>query len=271
MSIADLHLRSDQRPRDDGRIVAALGRHRRRLASVAADLTDEQWVAPSRCGHWSVGDVLLHLCDTGFVFGERPAADVWEGGFDPNETPDRYVERHRRQSREWVADQLAARADEMVATIERWEAEVADHVVDSVWGATVDWRLIAAHLLWDGHMHERDMALPLGMTPAISPEDLHIAVAYGVMMCGVPAVLATSSLDPVELRLSGAGGGVFRIGAVDGVIDVHTTALDGPGEAPVGEVFDALAGRGAELTDLISDRPEVGALSFTGAHLRAAG
>ena len=59
-------------------------RQRLRLLDVLADLSDDQWAAPSRCEGWRVQDVAAHI-----ISGRRLLAcvDLERSGRQSNEVP----------------------------------------------------------------------------------------------------------------------------------------------------------------------------------------
>ena len=265
-----IELISDQIPECGADIVAALARQRARMASSAASLSPDEWEHPSRCGHWSIGDVCLHLCDTGLAFGSRPEADERSGDFDPNNTPDEYVERHRADGRTWAIETLAVNGQRLTDITAGWLANGHDHLHGSVWGAEVDWRMVAAHLVWDGYLHERDIAEPLGRSVEVSDEDMAVVLAYATMMCTVPALRDDGDLPPIEFAVGGQVGSRVSVSAASGVgtvtAEMDAATSQGPDAAIV---IDAMAGRG-DLMALYPGRDEMGALMFTGAFLAAA-
>ena len=138
----------------------------------------------------------------------------------------------------------------------------------AVWGAPVDWRLLATHGFWDGWLHERDVVLPLGRTQATGDEEARLAVAYGLLLAGVMATFMQLPLD-TELRLDGIGGGTFalRVDGGDAIVRaVPTRAAGAQSHGSAVVVADALSGRGAEVGDVLDvDAELVARLS----HLRA--
>src|SRR4051794_15328761 len=83
-------------PVDDQRV--PLSRQRRRFEAALASLSDEQWLAPSRCAGWTVQDVIAHVIGVnGFwqisiTSGAAGAPTKYLVGFDPVATPQQMVE-----------------------------------------------------------------------------------------------------------------------------------------------------------------------------------
>jgi hypothetical protein len=98
-------------------------------------------------------------------------------GFDPATTPARMVAGMRDLARGDVFDQLVASNDGFLAVL-------AD-LDDSGWSVPaespvghVPMRLIAQHALWDTWIHERDIALPLGLTPDVEADEIGSCLRY---------------------------------------------------------------------------------------------
>ncbi len=106
---------------------------------------------------------------------------------------------------------------------------------------------VVQHALWDAWVHERDVVLPLGLTPVEEDDEVLASLQYAAavnagfgLMAGiaVPATLLLEVTDPTA-----------RIAVTVGDA-VHTTSLveDVPADAVV------LAGRAVDLTEMLSTR-----------------
>lgn len=166
---------------DDQRV--PLRRQRRRLEAMLVDLGIDEWGAPSRCDHWSVRDVAAHLVGVNAFW----TASVLAGlagtptrlltGFDPAATPGLMVAAMKDLGSEQVLDQLVASNDAFL--------DVVGHLDDNGWATLaespaghVPIRLIAHHALWDCWIHERDIALPLGLTPPAVADEVRSCLRY---------------------------------------------------------------------------------------------
>jgi hypothetical protein len=103
-------------------------------------------------------------------------------------------------------------------------------------------RLLAHHALWDSWIHERDIALPLGSTPPVEPDEVAASLRY---VAALTAALMTGSLT-----------GTFALRATDPtltfVIDLADTAALGDVDAlPAGP---CLLGDAATLVDALTFR-----------------
>jgi len=98
-------------------------------------------------------------------------------GFDPATTPARMVAGMRDLTPGDVLDQLVASNDGFLGVLAELD--------DSGWSAPaespvghVPIRLIAQHALWDTWIHERDIALPLGITPDVEADEIGSCLRY---------------------------------------------------------------------------------------------
>jgi uncharacterized protein (TIGR03083 family) len=158
-------------------------RQRRRLAALLAELDDEQWAAASRCEGWSVQDVIAHLTSTNQFWAYSIGAGL--GGeptrflatFDPVTSPASFVENVRSQS---PAEVLAAfvTTNEAIAGIVAGIDDDGWSIIGEAPPGHVPIRAIALHALWDAWIHERDVLLPLGLTPVEEPDEVAGCLIY---------------------------------------------------------------------------------------------
>lgn len=229
---------------------APLLRQRRRLASLLGGLDDEQWVTASRCEGWSVRDVVAHLVSTNqfwaFSIGAALAGEPTRflAEFDPVASPAELVEAGRSEP---TADVLAR----FVETNEACADAVAD-LRDDGWSMLgeappghVPLRAVALHALWDSWIHERDIVVPLGLTPVEEPDEIAGCLVYG------------AALGPA---LSVAGGatrqGAITVEATNPdlrfVVEVGESVVVRAGDAPADAL--RLAGPAVELIEALSFR-----------------
>lgn len=79
-------------------IWTAVVAERRALIADLADLTAEQWQAPTACGEWDVHDVLAHLVDTAAMTKLGFLRDMVVARFDFDRANQRGVDRARGES-----------------------------------------------------------------------------------------------------------------------------------------------------------------------------
>lgn len=235
-------------PLDDPSV--ALSQQRRRLASILAELDDAQWATPSRCQGWSVRDVISHVVDTNqfwaisIAAGRSGEPTRFLANFDPVATPAEMVEGVR--SLPWGA------------VLERF-VESNEAVAESVAGLDDDgWSMlgeappghvplrgIALHALWDAWIHERDITLPLGLTPVEEADEIAACLRYAAAVSPALAVAGGSTRQ-----------GSIVIDATDPdvrvVVDVGESILVHEGDASTDPLH--LTGSAVELIEAFSYR-----------------
>jgi uncharacterized protein (TIGR03083 family) len=182
---------------DLGDVWAPARRQHGRFIELLRGLDDEQWRAPSRCDQWTVQDVVAHLADVNqfwalsITSGLAGQPTKFLDGFDPAATPEQLVAAKRSSSPAETFEQFMAATDELAAALARIGA------TDGGWDLPAEappghiaLRALVLHGLWDAWVHERDVALPLGLSAVEEPDEivasLHYAAALG------PAFLATN-------------------------------------------------------------------------------
>lgn len=128
---------------------AAVSRLRLRLADLLETLGPEEWDHPSLCAGWKVRDVAGHLSLVPTITVREMAAAAPRARFDPD-----------RINTDLARKYGAAAPDEIVDRIRR-------HAADR----TTAWALSTANSLFDIEVHSQDIALPLGRTFAVAPDD----------------------------------------------------------------------------------------------------
>jgi hypothetical protein len=98
-------------------------------------------------------------------------------GFDPAVTPAVMVDALRELGRAEVLRQFVASNESLLA--------VFDGLDDQQWMTAAETpaghvaiRVVAHHALWDSWVHERDIALPLGLAPPLEPDELRSSLRY---------------------------------------------------------------------------------------------
>lgn len=185
-------------------------RQRRRLGEALAELSADDWSAPSRCDAWSVKDVVAHLVGTN-QFWTLSVTSALAGspsrfleGFDPVTTPAALVDATRDTPPAEVLDGYLASLDDLAAAVQ--------DVPDESWSLPgeappghIELRGVTLHALWDAWTHERDILLPLGATQASEPDEIRGSLLYVaaispafLAMTGSsrPGVLGVSATDP---------------------------------------------------------------------------
>ena len=233
-----------------GDVAPPLLRQRARLAATLAGLDADQWAAPSRCEGWSVQDVVTHLVTTNqfWAFSIRSALDGAPSRllatFDPVVSPAEMVAAARSQTSSEV---LAGFVDTNEAL-----ADAIGAVGDDGWSTPgeappghVALHAVALHALWDAWVHERDVVLPLGLTPVEEDDEVTGCLAYAAALGPAFAVtrgetrrgtLAVRATDP-DVRL---------------VVEAGESVVVRSGDAPAGAPY--LTGPAVELVEALSFR-----------------
>jgi uncharacterized protein (TIGR03083 family) len=235
---------------DPSAVGAPMLRQRRRFVSTLSSLPAAAWSAPSRCAEWTVQDVVAHLVvvdqfwSMSIASGRGGSPTRVLDGFDPKNGPAAMVAAGRGTA---PADTLAAFVDASSAFCASVEA-----LDDTGWLAIaespaghVTISALAYHALWDAWVHERDVMLPLGMTPEEEPDEIIASLRYaaalspGFALQTDPArtgALGIVTTDP-NARISVVVDGNVRV--TDG--DAPSGALTIEGDAV--EILEALSVR----------------------------
>lgn len=170
--------------------LAPLTRQRRRMQAMLAELADHEWMFASRCAGWTVRDVVAHLVGVNSFWHRSVIAGLAGtptrvlGGFDPATTPPMMVD--------WMSSLTPHEVlAEFVSTSEAFLGAVAE-LTDESWAAVaespaglVPIRLLAQHALWDCWVHERDIAVPLGILTPGEPDELRSCLQYAAAVSPV--------------------------------------------------------------------------------------
>lgn len=150
---------------------------------LLTDLDEDEWRAASRCDGWSVQDVVAHLVGVN-AFWEASVLAGLAGtptrvlaAFDPAAHPPMMIEPMRALSSSEILDQFVASNEGFLGALERLDEQGWSMPAESPAGH-VSIRLLAYHALWDSWVHERDIALPLGLTPTDEPDEIGSALRY---------------------------------------------------------------------------------------------
>jgi hypothetical protein len=109
-------------------------------------------------------------------------------------------------------------------------------------------RLVTHHALWDCWVHERDIALPLGLHAAVQPDEVRSCLRFA------------AALSPAfAISLGRADVGAFAVEATDPElgfwVEVGESVVVREGHAPRDAA--CLRGRAAELVEALSLRAEL--------------
>lgn len=176
----------------------AMLRQRRRFASILAELDDAQWAAPSRCDGWSVQDVISHLVTVNrfwaiaFASARKGEPTRFLTDLDPVATPAALVDGARDLPWSKVLDGFVESNDEIADAVEGLDDDGWTMLGEAPPGH-VPLRGVAYHALWDSWIHERDVVLPLGITPVEEADEVADSLRYVAVLSPLFAVTAGST------------------------------------------------------------------------------
>ncbi len=235
---------------DPAAVLAAATGQRHRMIQMLRSLTAEQWASPSRCAAWTAREVVAHLVSVnGFWAASVRAGLAGEPtrlltGFDPAATPPLLVGSMASLSDAEVLAQFVAGSDALDAllaplTADQW-AQPAETPAGHVSVAA-----LVGYGLWDSWIHERDIALPLGIGPVLVAEEVAACLRFAA---GLSPALALGS-GPVAP-------GVLSIEATDPAVRIDLEVSD---HVEVSDGLDGLAapllqGDAVELVEALSLR-----------------
>lgn len=168
-------------------IAVPLVRQRRRFAAALSTLTPEQWETPSRCEGWRVQDVAAHLAGVDRFWhhmiqsGLAGTPTRFLADFDPKVTPASLVDAVRARSPQETLAELVEASTTLCDDIESLDGDGWRAIGESPAGH-VTMTTLAHHALWDCWVHERDVLLPLGLTPEEQPDEIIASLRYAAAL-----------------------------------------------------------------------------------------
>ncbi len=225
-------------------------RQRRRLADTLATFDETQWSTPSRCADWSCRDVVSHLVTvnafwaTSVAAGRRGEPTRFLGRFDPVATSAALVSGAPDRSDAELLDSYVATTESMAQAFADLDPDGWTQLAEAPPGH-VTIAAVALHALWDGWIHERDIALPLGLGVAEEPDEVAGSLRYVVGLGA--AFLATTGSTRV---------GAFTVHSegpdLDLMVDIRPEVV--VGEWPGVEGLPACSGSGPAMVEAFSLR-----------------
>ena len=171
-------------------------RQRQRLATIVAALDVDQWSAETRCVGWTVHDVVAHLIGVNTFWSASVAAGLAGeptrilAAFDPAATPPLMVASMRSLTPRELVDQFVASNDGLFAKLADLDDDGWTTIAESPAGH-VPIRLLVSHALWDSWVHERDIAVPLGLAPVLEADETLACLRYAAGLS--PALAITNA------------------------------------------------------------------------------
>ena len=154
---------------------AALVRQRARLAEALRGLSTGEWNTPSRCGGWTVQDVVGHLAGVNRFWslsiqaGLRGEPTRLLASFDPVRVPAAMVQAARGASASATLDSFQATNAQLGTLVGSLTDADWDKLAEAPPGHLAI-RAVALHALWDSWVHERDIVVPLLRQQAVESE-----------------------------------------------------------------------------------------------------
>jgi uncharacterized protein (TIGR03083 family) len=168
---------------EPGDQLAPLVRQRRRFQATLENLAPHDWSVESRCDGWSVRDVVAHLVGVNIFWQASVQAGLSGAptrvlvGFDPAVTPALMVASMQELAPEDVLERFVASNDGFLGVFDDLDDQGWSVPAESPVGH-VPIRVLAHHALWDSWVHERDIALPLGLHPLVESDEVRPCLRY---------------------------------------------------------------------------------------------
>jgi uncharacterized protein (TIGR03083 family) len=235
------------RPADQ---LAPVVRQRKRLAKMLGDLGPAEWQSPTRCEGWNVQDVVSHLVSVNAFWQMSTQAGLAGAptrvleNFDPAATPPLMVEPMRTLAPSEVLEQFLVTNDGYL--------DALNAIDDDGWSAIAEAppghlpvRLLASHALWDSWVHERDIALPLGITQPQEHDEVLSSLRYAAALSPAFAISSGHRCDGVfGIETSDPGSSC----AIEVGVSVGVREGPAPSDAP------CLRGGAVDLLEALSIR-----------------
>lgn len=234
--------------------LAPVVRQRRRLEAMLVDLQPAQWATPSRCAGWTVQDVVAHLVGVNSFWNGSVQAGLagtptrFLANFDPAATPPLMVNSMSALSTAQILEQFKASNDALLSTLSELNDEQWGMLAESPPGH-VSIRLVAHHALWDCWVHERDVAIPLGIHTDEEADEVRSCLRYS---SALSPTLAVSWNRPSEGRYvvnATDPGCIFTL-----QLDQTVTVVNGDLDSSVERDAPCLGGRAVDLVEALSMR-----------------
>ncbi|MBV9871754.1 MAG: maleylpyruvate isomerase N-terminal domain-containing protein [Frankiaceae bacterium] len=227
--------------------------HRARVREWLASLSDDGWVAPTRCAGWTVADLVQHLA-SGSQFVGYTLHEAKRG------TPTQLLDGFDAQQTAAVAAQMfAGRSNpELLAAMIDMDESAATQIAaftSESWLATaeappghVPAYVSLNHFLFDSWVHERDLMRPRGIDAVVDDTEALAVVTYVLALAGVAADAADdAAAEAVTMTV--------RVTDLD--CDVSVRRADGQVEVSLERAVDAgleISGTAEDLVDVATGR-----------------
>jgi uncharacterized protein (TIGR03083 family) len=231
---------------------APIARQHRRFGTLLASLDPGDWLRPTRCAGWAVRDVVAHLVSVNQFWTMSVIAGVGGvptrilGGFDPAATPDLLVQSFAETAPAQLLEQFVDASEAMLATLADLDDADWDRVAEAPPGL-VAIRTLVQHALWDSWVHERDVAIPLGIATVDEADEIRSALSYAAALSpGLGFGLGLGEMPPTRLGVACTEPDVRCMLIVDECVVVRLGVDD--------TAVSCLTGRSTDVLDALSLR-----------------
>ncbi|HEX2382644.1 MAG TPA: maleylpyruvate isomerase family mycothiol-dependent enzyme [Acidimicrobiales bacterium] len=241
-------------------VAGALATQRARMLELFRTFDEHQWRAATRCSVWTVQDVARHLVDvanldSALQRGEGPRTP--DGRIDPRNDPATWLAESDGQTPAETVAAFEVAAEAERAAFERRIRDGDDELLPGPYGP-LHWAALGAHLFWDAWLHERDVVVPLGLPHEPTLAENRLAALYALTVSStVPTFFGSTLTFSIELTSSAPG--VYVIDASAESTRVWFTGTNGDAKlrADLEPLLDSLAGRGADVIDVVDGPADV--------------
>jgi uncharacterized protein (TIGR03083 family) len=182
-----------------GDLLQPFTRQRRRMLAMLEAMSDQQWTVESRCDGWTAREVAAHLVTVNsfwhasIVAGLAGTPTRMLAGFDPAASPPVMVDWMSALSHRDVLDQFTATTDTLLNTVAELDEQGWVTSAEAPAGV-IAIRALVQHALWDSWIHERDIAIPLGIATPAEPDEVRACLQFAAAIS--PALGIGLGLDP---------------------------------------------------------------------------
>lgn len=228
------------------RFLPGLAAEREAVVTFCAELSDEQWAAPSAAPGWSVAEVVIHMTTLARAL-LTPSAAAILATRDLERLNDQLVDEKRSHTTRFVLPEFETWSRRGARALSVFTAPGLRRIQLPL--GELGWYrldLVPAMLIFDWHTHLRhDIAPALDLPPpATDPLRMTAILTWLTVLLERSHREALAWLDaPVALTLAGPGGGTWRIEPRSGRLRVR------PGQA---------AGAAAHIAALALEFPQWG-------------
>ncbi|MCW8382535.1 maleylpyruvate isomerase family mycothiol-dependent enzyme [Streptomyces justiciae] len=247
---APRHVLGEQRGFSEGpsAVLDAFRSQRRRFITSLRGFDASAWHTPTRCARWSVHDVVRHVRDRAVLhvarLGGRPDQFGVPAAIHQPTTPVGRPAHSAGQTPDETLRELILLVDEEDRLLQRKARLDPSETRLGPLRRTLHWSVSSTHSFWDAWVHERDIALPLGLKLPYPIAELRLATMYGLLAAAAPAGWAGEYIR-TTVQLEGSRDPSYEIThAGDNIKVITSPESDAELAGDAVAVLDSLAGRG---------------------------